>query len=163
DDERGIEVGEVARADDDRGAERERPEGGDGAGTHAVARPHELRRQDERALALGAQEGAAGELPQRRGGRPRAAGTRPHPARGRRRPATSRAGKAPPTPPIAPPSPPTMPVLPGKRSATSLNAAPLPPPSSDAVHSAPTVNGTIDDQASSSAKGTMPRKTPAST
>ena len=56
-----------------------------------------------------------------------------------------------------------MPVSFGNRSGTSLNTAPLPRPISIAHASAPTVNGTIDGQVSSSANSATPPKTHDST
>ncbi len=76
-----------------------------------------------------------------------------------RKNASSSGGKKPPSPPIAPTSPVTVPVCLGKYCGTSLKTAPLPKPSNAAQPSAPTVNGIIDDQASSSANGATPRKT----
>ena len=75
----------------------------------------------------------------------------------------TRGGKKPPRPPMAPTRPVTVAVSPGKYCGTSLKTAPLPSPSSAAQPSAPTVNGIIEGQASSSAKGTTARKTPEST
>src|SRR5438034_3951330 len=72
-------------------------------------------------------------------------------------------GKNPPKPPSAPTNPPTVPVSFGKNCGTSLKTAPLPKPSSAAQPSAPTVNGNIAGQASSSANNPMPGNTPAST
>src|SRR5438067_13747519 len=65
-------------------------------------------------------------------------------------------GKKPPKPPSAPTNPPTVPVSLGKNCGTSLKTAPLPRPSRAAQPTAPTVNGNIAGQASSSANNPMP-------
>ena len=76
---------------------------------------------------------------------------------------SSSGGKNPPIPPIAPTRPVTVPVSVGKYCGTSLNTAPLPRPSSAAHPRAPTVNGSMDGHAISSANGTTPKKTTLST
>ena len=76
---------------------------------------------------------------------------------------SSNGGKKPPSPPMAPTSPVTVPVSVGKCCGTNLKTAPLAKPSNAEHPSAPTVNGIIEGQASSSANGTMPRKAMEST
>ena len=159
DDQGGIEVLQIARADRDGGDEEGGPECGPCAGAQTVGRAAQVGGQGQVEVLLLRDEDAVVGPPEEQRGAGEQQESRPDGAGALTEERQQERGKNPPKPPMAPTRPVTVPVCPGKYCGTSLNTAPLPSPSSAAVPRAPTVNGTMDDHASSMAKGATPANT----